>query len=223
MYKVSLVVLALASASAANAGINLNFNSASGNLGNTHTYSVPTLPPTATVIATGYSANGTQTALYGKNGSGDEKGLGLAADPTGDNEIYYPGSDFIQIDVHNLFGAVTGATFFMGSSTAGETWKVYASNTAGQLGATLIASGSDELTHALTNWGQYGYYDFVATGVQSCSWWSCRTSAGNVLLGGLSLTAAVPEPSTWALMLIGFAGIAFAGRRKSRVPFPQLA
>lgn len=33
--------------------------------------------------------------------------------------------------------------------------------------------------------------------------------------GGLSLTAA-PEPSTWAMMMLGFAGLAFAGYRKSR-------
>jgi hypothetical protein len=33
--------------------------------------------------------------------------------------------------------------------------------------------------------------------------------------GGLSLTAA-PEPSTWAMMLLGFAGLGFAGYRKAR-------
>ena len=33
--------------------------------------------------------------------------------------------------------------------------------------------------------------------------------------GGLSLTAA-PEPSTWAMMLVGFAGLGFAGYRKAR-------
>jgi hypothetical protein len=27
---------------------------------------------------------------------------------------------------------------------------------------------------------------------------------------------AVPEPSTWAMMLLGFAGLGFAGYRKSR-------
>jgi PEP-CTERM motif len=32
--------------------------------------------------------------------------------------------------------------------------------------------------------------------------------------GGLSLTA--PEPSTWAMMIIGFAGLGFAGYRKSQ-------
>jgi hypothetical protein len=219
MYKVALSILALASASAASAGINLNFNSASGNLGNSHNYTVTGLPPADTVMATGYSANGTQAALFGKNGSGDEKGLGLVGDPTGDDEIYYPGSDFIQIDVHNLFGIVTGASFFMGSSTGGETWKVYASNTAGQLGSTLIASGNDELFHALTNWGQYSYYDFVATGTVNQAGYR---SAGNVLLGGLLLTPA-PEPSTWALMLIGFAGVGMALRRKTKLALPQVA
>jgi hypothetical protein len=32
--------------------------------------------------------------------------------------------------------------------------------------------------------------------------------------GGLSLTA--PEPSTWAMMVVGFAGLSFAGYRKAR-------
>jgi PEP-CTERM motif-containing protein len=35
--------------------------------------------------------------------------------------------------------------------------------------------------------------------------------------GGLSLTAA-PEPSTWAMMMLGFAGLGFAGYRKARKP-----
>jgi hypothetical protein len=30
-------------------------------------------------------------------------------------------------------------------------------------------------------------------------------------------SGAVPEPSTWAMMLIGFAGLAFAGYRRARV------
>jgi PEP-CTERM motif len=30
------------------------------------------------------------------------------------------------------------------------------------------------------------------------------------------VTAPVPEPSTWTMMLVGFAGLAFAGYRRSR-------
>ena len=38
-----------------------------------------------------------------------------------------------------------------------------------------------------------------------------------MLLGNIStLTSAVPEPSTWATMLIGFAGLGFAFRQSRR-------
>jgi hypothetical protein len=35
--------------------------------------------------------------------------------------------------------------------------------------------------------------------------------------------APVPEPATWAMMLMGFAGIGAAMRRRRRVPLPQIA
>jgi PEP-CTERM motif-containing protein len=39
----------------------------------------------------------------------------------------------------------------------------------------------------------------------------------NVLLGSpLSATSAVPEPATWAMMLLGFAGLGFAFRQSRR-------
>jgi PEP-CTERM motif len=34
--------------------------------------------------------------------------------------------------------------------------------------------------------------------------------------GSVTVTAAVPEPSTWAMMLIGFAGLGYASRRALR-------
>jgi hypothetical protein len=44
-------------------------------------------------------------------------------------------------------------------------------------------------------------------------------------LGGVSvaLTSTIPEPSTWSMMLIGFAGLGFAGYRKSRRPAARAA
>jgi hypothetical protein len=41
------------------------------------------------------------------------------------------------------------------------------------------------------------------------------------LLDGVSLSSTVPEPSTWAMMFVGFAGLAYAGlrnRRRSAIP-----
>jgi PEP-CTERM motif len=35
-------------------------------------------------------------------------------------------------------------------------------------------------------------------------------------------TAAIPEPSTWAMMLLGFAGLGYAGFRRTRKS-PRLA
>jgi PEP-CTERM motif len=35
--------------------------------------------------------------------------------------------------------------------------------------------------------------------------------------------AAVPEPSTWAMMLLGFAGLGFAGYRRARMARPASA
>jgi PEP-CTERM motif len=218
MYKLLLGGAALVAATAANAAVSINFGSAPGNLGTSHAYTSSGL----TVTATGYSASNTTTALYGKSAGGDEVGLGLAADPSHDNEIYYPGSDFIQLDVHALFGLVTGGTYFMGSSTGGEMWKVYGSNTAGQLG-TLLYGDDDELSHALLSFGTYKYYNFAAAGTKNCGWWGCSTSDGNVLLGGLSLTPSVPEPSTWAMMLLGFGGIGVALRRRRSKPVARLA
>jgi hypothetical protein len=42
------------------------------------------------------------------------------------------------------------------------------------------------------------------------------TSAENFYIGNISTTPPVPEPATWAMMLIGFAGLGFAFRRSRR-------
>jgi hypothetical protein len=35
--------------------------------------------------------------------------------------------------------------------------------------------------------------------------------------GGIDISAAVPEPATWGMMLLGFVGLAFAFRRRQRI------
>jgi hypothetical protein len=45
----------------------------------------------------------------------------------------------------------------------------------------------------------------------------------SALQSGTGLTLTVPEPSTWAMMVLGFAGLGFAGYRKSRKSGPVAA
>jgi hypothetical protein len=55
----------------------------------------------------------------------------------------------------------------------------------------------------------FDFYYFKATGA----------AANNVLLAEVSgVTAAVPEPATWAMMLLGFAGLGFAFRSLRSAP-----
>jgi len=46
-----------------------------------------------------------------------------------------------------------------------------------------------------------------------CLGWSCPNGTIRYVTGG---SAAIPEPSTWALMALGFAGLGFAGWRAAR-------
>lgn len=49
------------------------------------------------------------------------------------------------------------------------------------------------------------------------------TTGGGGESGTLSFLQAVPEPSTWAMMLMGFAGIGFAMRRRRSPALAQIA
>jgi PEP-CTERM motif len=42
------------------------------------------------------------------------------------------------------------------------------------------------------------------------------TEGGHMLAADLAYALVAPEPSTWAMMLVGFAGLGFAGWRARR-------
>ena len=221
-----LGVSALTMASAASATVNIDFGSQPGNLGTTATYTSGGLTVTASGYSDGFNFS-TPADLYGKNFGGDEQGLGLAADPSGQNEIYWTGPGgpshlgaFVELDVSALFGLVSNAQFFMGSTTDGEQWAVNGSNIAGCgwfCGSPRL-TGFDEGTHDLFDFGTYKYYDFYSLGTFG------NGAPGNVLLGGLALTPSVPEPGTWAMMLLGFGAVGAAMRRnRKKLALTQLA
>jgi len=211
---------ALTAGSGANATTVIDFTSPAGNtVGTTHTYTDTS--GTLSVIAKGYASNGgSLTNLYGKDLGGDEVGLGLNADPSGQHEIYR--GAFVQLDVTDLIGAVTSAIFHFGSDTLNEQWEVYGSNTDGTLGTALLYGINDEGNHdllSLAGWGTFKYYDFRSLGTGTHGF--DGSIAGNVLLGNLVLTPTVPEPGTWALMLIGFGAVGWQLRRRGKPVLAQ--
>src|SRR3984957_18551792 len=104
------------------------------------------------------------------------------------------------------------------------------------LGGQTIATTNINLhSHAFSGWetesvtftyeGDGGLLSFVNNGMGGCNsdFKDCapidpRASGGPPfsLLDGVSLTGSAPEPSTWAMMVIGFAGLAYAGFRNRR-------
>jgi hypothetical protein len=46
---------------------------------------------------------------------------------------------------------------------------------------------------------------------------------GNGLLDNVTVTAAIPEPESWAMLILGFLGIGFMAYRKRNNMTPRLA
>jgi len=81
--------------------------------------------------------------------------------------------------------------------------------TGSQLWQPLAATDGDQ------GWGRRLIYDFGGYGVTKVIFSSARNSLEFDDLAG-SYTGAVPEPASWALMLLGFFGIGAAIRRKTQ-------
>jgi hypothetical protein len=108
--------------------------------------------------------------------------------------------------VQNLFGlllgsadAYNGFVFMLGASTVGTF-----------TGANLLSPGNGDQFSPLTN----GYVMFNG------DFDKVILSSGQNALEIDNISSSVPEPSTWAMMILGFLGVGFMGyRRKGRPTF----
>jgi hypothetical protein len=175
-------------------------NIGAGLLGSTQTFTADGI----TITAAGFSspaalAAGTPNVnLFGKNLGGDEFGLGLANDPTMQNEI--TGTSLIRIAM--AAGVTQNVSFIMDSTTAGEAWTVAGSNSPTTGFMTLLSGADEGVSHPLLS---FSFYTFAATN-------------GNVLVQSIS---AVPGPIVGAGLpgLVAACGglIALARRRRQRI------
>jgi hypothetical protein len=188
----------------------ITFNTpANTDLGVTHTFVLDG----ANIVATGFNPGGSGTSnhLFAKNlGPGDENGLGLVGDPTGNNEIWnknglaLSSQDFIQLDVLDLLNkGFTNFQFAMDSTTQGETWQVSACASAGvncSNGSSKTGTGEGAFLSAPVNLSAANHYlDFTSIVFVDPT----TGSHSNVLLSALSATAPVPEPRFYGLLLGG--------------------
>jgi hypothetical protein len=200
--------LMLAATSAHADPIVWNFGTPAGDQGTTHVYSTtPAVTPAQNITATAFGPRSPH--LFGKNGGGDEVGLGLTNDLTGEDEITV--GSFIQLDLFGLTSPPLNSltfSFQADSSTSPDAWQVRGTNFAGTLlGSTLILAGTDENLHpALPGsiLGTYRYLDITAT-------------AGNILLTELDNSVnSVPEPASIFVLGIGLIGAGVIRRRAWR-------
>jgi hypothetical protein len=139
------------------------------------------------------------TDLFRKEGDAnmpnlkDEKGMGLTQL---DHEIV-PGS-FVQLDLSHVTNKID-FSFSANSTTGPDEWGLWLSNTAGSHGSGTTLTGMDENTHFIDASG----FRFLDVGAIH----------GTVLLHTVDANV-IPEPSTWAMMLLGGGFLALFGWRR---------
>jgi hypothetical protein len=82
-------------------------------------------------------------------------------------------------------------------------------------GASLPGDGTPTITGSTSN-GRFTFVDSFAdiTGISVSETMAVASNSFEIA----QITTSVPEPSTWAMMGLGFVGLAFAGYRARRAP-----
>jgi hypothetical protein len=92
----------------------------------------------------------------------------------------------------SALGGTSGACFFAGCGYTGWIESDY----------TIASAGNYSLAFGVTNWSDTNYDSGLAF--------------DGVTVAGVPVTGAVPEPSTWAMMILGFCGLGFMAYRRKQ-------
>jgi probable HAF family extracellular repeat protein len=138
----------------------------------------------------------------------------------------------------NNSGQIVGTSVFDGFDVATE-WSgggvIDLGSLPGSLGSVALSISN---TGQIVGYSQFDPYGPTAPGLTIATEWSGGTGGSIVNLGGLTGSNSsvaygindsgqavgnsvyspppTPEPSTWAMMLVGFAGLGYAGYRRTR-------
>ena len=164
--------------------------------------------PPLSAVATGFTDSSftTPTPLFGKADGGDEHGIGINSDPSGDHEIW--GNTIIQVTLPTGLSNIQAK---LGSTTDGETYSVWGSSTSATSGYTqLIANGTvDDMFINLSSLCPTCNFFYFGIGSNDPS--------GNVVLEEITAVSAVPLPAALPLFATGLGALGLLGwRRKKR-------
>jgi PEP-CTERM motif-containing protein len=152
--------------------------------------------------------------------------LGLYATPFGDTTNYMAvlggGSEEIAYSrPKTSFGLYWGSVDTYNSLTFYNGDALVATFTGADLGPSVNANGgqTDYASNAYVVMTALPQFDRVVAASSSNSF-----EFDNVVAGGATqFSTAVPEPSTWGMLLLGFAGLGYAGFRRSKAPISAIA
>ena len=191
-------------------------------------YMVPPGETLFTDFSTGNPGTGTGT-LYipsGQSQSGDKPGTFVAAPFTatgsttgqffattpGEAETFTFATDVKDVGVY--IGSLDAENVLTIHTTSGDI-TFTGTELATVPGASLPGDGTPTITGSTSN-GRFTFVDSALdiTGISISEGPGAPTNSFEIA----QITTSVPEPSTWAMMGLGFAGLAFAGYRARRAP-----
>lgn len=178
-----------------------------------------------------FSNGGNHDYLYGPNGG--NYGVGDKGDNYAKNGLTAISGNYLLLDGDtNFHGAVSqtiggltvGNAYTLNFNWAGATWATTPGDTTHMFDVTF---GNQIQSTAKLSLGQKGFtgwqnasMTFIANSTsQTLSFLAQGTPNGlppTLLLDNVSMTAAVPEPATWALMLVGFGMVGASARYRRR-------